>query len=289
MPELPEVEVVKRSLINKIKNLIITDVKINDGRLRYSIKKNEIRKIIGLKVKKIERRSKFLLFFFNKKIVMLVHLGMTGKFFFINKKKTKFKTSFYYNIDEIKNQKHDRVVFLFNQKQKLIYNDVRKFGFIKFLNVKNLQYNLHLKNLGPEPLEKDFNYIYFKKYIKDRNRVIKEILMDQKFVSGIGNIYANEILFLSKINPFRSVKTLKIFEIKKIIKFSKKILNSAIINGGSSIKDFSSTNGKKGSFQQYFNIYGKKDDTCSNIGCNNKIIKLLISNRATFFCTKCQK
>ena len=111
MPELPEVEVVKRSLTNKIKNLVIKRVKVNDDRLRYLIDEKKIKKIVGLKIKKIERRSKFLLFFFNKNIIMLAHFGMTGKFFFINKKNIKFKTSFYYNIDKAKDQKHDHVVF----------------------------------------------------------------------------------------------------------------------------------------------------------------------------------
>ena len=113
--------------------------------------------------------------------------------------------------------------------------------------------------------------------------------MDQNFLSGIGNIYSNEILFLSKVKPARNVNTLKIFELKKIIKFTKKILKSAIILGGSSIKDFSSSNGKKGSFQEHFNVYGKKGEPCHNISCKNKIAKSSISNRATFFCSKCQK
>ena len=113
MPELPEVEVVKRSLTKKVQNLIIKKVKINDDRLRYRIDKNKIRKIIGLKLKKIERRSKFLLFFFNKNTIMLVHLGMTGKFIFMNKKNTKYKTSFYYDIDDKKDLKHNHVIFFF--------------------------------------------------------------------------------------------------------------------------------------------------------------------------------
>ena len=133
MPELPEVEVVKRSLINKTQNLIVKAVKIKDGRLRYKIDRSKIKKIIGLKFKKISRRSKYLLFFFNKDVVMLVHLGMTGKFFFINRQKTKYKTSFYYNINEDKDKKHDRIIFNLSNNQKLIYNDIRKFGFIKFL------------------------------------------------------------------------------------------------------------------------------------------------------------
>ena len=289
MPELPEVEVVKRSLVNKIQNSIVKAVKINDGRLRYRVDKNKIKKIIGLRIKKISRRSKFLLFFFNNKTVMLVHLGMTGKFFFINQKNTKYKTSFYYDINEAKDKKHDRVIFDLSKNRKLIYNDVRKFGFIKFDQKKNVDQNLHLKNLGPEPLEKNFNFSYFKQYIINKNRTIKDILMDQKFISGLGNIYVNETLFYSGIKPTKKVKNLSESEIRKIIKFTKKILSKAITLGGSSIKNFSSDNGKKGSFQQYFSVYGKKGDKCSKKSCSSNIIKIVISNRATFYCNKCQK
>ena len=289
MPELPEVEVVKRSLVNKIQNSIVKAVKINDGRLRYRVDKNKIKKIIGLRIKKISRRSKFLLFFFNNKTVMLVHLGMTGKFFFINQKNTKYKTSFYYDINEDKDKKHDRVIFNLSKNRKLIYNDVRKFGFIKFDQKKNVDQNLHLKNLGPEPLEKNFNFSYFKQYVINKNRTIKDILMDQKFISGLGNIYVNETLFFSGIKPTKKVKNLSESEIRKIIKFTKKILSKAITLGGSSIKNFSSDNGKKGSFQQYFSVYGKKGDKCSKKSCDSNIIKIVISNRATFYCNKCQK
>ena len=262
MPELPEVEVVKRSLTNKIQNSVIKAVKINDSRLRYKINRNQLKKVIGLRLKKITRRSKYLLFFFNKDIVMLVHLGMTGKFFFINRSNTKFKTSFYYNIKEEKDKKHDRVIFYLSKKQKLIYNDVRKFGFIKFLNKSNLNQNLHLKNLGPEPLNNNFNFFYFKNYIARRRRTTKDLLMDQKFVSGLGNIYVNEILFFSGVNPKKKIQHLSDSKIKNIIKFTKKILSKAIDLGGSSIKDFSSSSGKKGSYQQYFSVYGKKGENC---------------------------
>ena len=289
MPELPEVEVVKRSLTRKVKNLIIQKVNIKDSKLRYHIDKNKFRKITGLRIKKIERKSKFLLFFLNKNFIMMVHLGMTGKFFFVDRKNTKLKTSFYYNIDYKKEQKYDRVEFILNKNQKLIYNDVRKFGFIKLLRNKKYKNNFHLKHLGPEPLKNTFNYTYFKNYIKGRSRVIKDILMDQKFVSGIGNIYANEILFLSKVKPSRKVKNLKEFELKKIINFTKVVLKNAIELGGSSIKDFSSSNGKKGSFQQHFNVYGKKGAACSNTTCKSIIVKSSISNRSTFFCNNCQK
>ncbi len=289
MPELPEVEVVKKSLINKTKNLIVKAVEIKDGRLRYKIDRKKIKKIIGLKFKKISRRSKYLLFFFDKDIVMLVHLGMTGKFFFVNSKKTKYKTSFYYDINENKDKKHDRIIFNLSKNQKLIYNDIRKFGFIKLIERFNLDQNTHLKHLGPEPLSAKFNMGYFKNYIKGKERTIKSLLMDQKFISGLGNIYVNEILFFSGVRPAKKIKKLKDFEMQKIVKFSKKIIFKAIILGGSSIKDFSSSSGKKGLFQQYFSVYGKKGENCTKVNCVGKIKKIVIANRASFFCDKCQK
>ena len=289
MPELPEVEVVKRSLERNILNLIIKKVKIKDTNLRYKVDKIGLSKLIGKKITKIERRSKFLIFEIGKTYRLLVHLGMTGKFFFTDNKDNKFKTSFYYFLNYKKDQKHDRVVFVLNNKQKLIYNDVRKFGFIKIYSSDSITKSQHLTRLGPEPLEKNWNFSYLKKYVFRRERSIKNILMDQKCVSGLGNIYVNEILFLSRIKPVRQATKLKNFEIEKIIKFSKKILNNSIKLGGSTIKDFSSENGKKGDFQQHFKVYGRENQDCSNIDCNSRIIRTVISNRATFFCKDCQK
>ena len=288
MPELPEVEVVKRSLQRNILNLIIKKVKINDANLRYKVDKIGLSKLEGKKITKIIRRSKFLIFEIGKIYRMLVHLGMTGKFFFTDNKDNKFKTSFYYILNYDKDQKHDRVIFILNKK-KLIYNDVRKFGFIKIYGSNLITKSKHLKHLGPEPLEKNWNSSYLKKYVIGRKRSIKNILMDQKCVSGLGNIYVNEILFLSRIKPARKATKLKNFEIKKIIKFSKQILKNSIKLGGSTIKDFSSENGKKGVFQQYFKVYGRENQGCSNVDCNLRIIRTVISYRATFFCKKCQK
>ena len=289
MPELPEVEVVKRSLTNKLKNLVIKKIKINDYRLRYPVKTKDIKSLIGLKIRKISRRSKYLIFFFKNNVAMLVHLGMSGKLFFVNKKNINHKTSFYYDLNEEKDKKYNRVILTFSDNQKLVYNDVRKFGFIKILKNLELKTNLHLKNLGPEPLSKSLNYKYFKEYIAKKNRTIKDILMDQKFISGLGNIYANEILFYSKIKPSRKTYTLKDKEVIKIILQTKKILKRAILLGGSSLKDFSSSDGKKGKFQDYFSVYGKKGENCSNKNCNSNIIKTSLGNRATFYCSRCQK
>ena len=253
------------------------------------ISNKKLRKIIGLKILKIKRRSKYLIILFEQNINMLVHFGMTGKFYFIDKKDIKYRTSFYYNINSSKDKKHNRLTFFLSNNQKLIYNDVRKFGFIKILRKDELNDNSHLKNLGPEPLSIYFDFKYFKNYVINRNIRIKNILMDQKFVSGLGNIYANEILFLSQVKPIKKAHLLKDNEIHKIINNTKKTLKMAISLGGSSLKDFSSSDGKKGKFQQYFHVYGRNRENCSNKNCNEKILKITISNRATFYCKKCQK
>ena len=137
MPELPEVEVVKRSLQTKLLNLVINKVKIIDSSLRYKVNKYQISKLTGSKIKKIERRSKYLIFWTDNDLIILTHLGMTGKFFFIDKSKKKFKTSFYYSLQESKDKKYNKIVFFLQNNQKLIYNDVRKFGFIKVYDKKN--------------------------------------------------------------------------------------------------------------------------------------------------------
>ena len=289
MPELPEVEVVKRSLEKVINRLTVKKIKINNANLRFKVNKREINRIIGLKIQKIDRRSKYLLFFFDKSIVMIVHLGMTGKFFIVRKNNLKEKTSFYYDIDQNKDNKHNHIEFIFKNKIKLIYNDIRRFGFIKIDFIENIKKNVHLQILGPEPLSNSFNFKYFKNYLKGKDRNIKNLLMDQKFLSGLGNIYVNEILFNSKIKPDRPVKKLVDFEICKIIENTKKILKKAIFYGGSTIKDFSNSSGIKGNYQQQLSVYGRKGNKCTNSKCEGIVKKIILTNRSTFFCSNCQK
>jgi formamidopyrimidine-DNA glycosylase len=287
MPELPEVEVVKKSLEKKLKNLTIKDVNIINNNLRYRIDNKQFNKIKGQKIISIKRRSKYLLINLNKNLTILAHLGMTGNFFIIDDNK-KYKTSFYYSLKK-NDKKHDHITFFFNKKINLIYNDVRKFGFIKIFPSKDVFNCVHLLSLGPEPLSNDFNLTYFNKYILNKKTKIKNLLMDQKFVAGLGNIYCNEILFLCKITPTRSVSKINHQEKKKIMFFIKKILKQAIMLGGSSIKNFSSTGGQEGNFQQKFNVYNKDKVSCNRLKCLGIIRKVYTSNRSSFFCPKCQK
>jgi formamidopyrimidine-DNA glycosylase len=171
---------------------------------------------------------------------------------------------------------------------KIIYNDPRRFGFFQIIK-NNADLIKRFSHLGPEPFDKSFNLKYVHNFFKDKNRDIKNFLLDQKFVSGIGNIYASEILFTSKINPFKKVKLLSKKECKEIIINSRKILLKAISKGGSSIRDFKDTSGSKGGFQNEFKVYHLEGVCCKNIGCTDFIKKKIISNRSTFFCDSCQK
>jgi formamidopyrimidine-DNA glycosylase len=288
MPELPEVEVVKRSLKSSIRHLTIKKVTINTNKLRYLIKKKNFNKIINKKILSIKRRSKYILINLSSNLSLLAHLGMTGKFIIENNTGIKNKTSFYYEINK-NEQKHNHLIFHLSQNKKLIYNDVRKFGFIKIINSKNIKKNDHIRLLGPEPLSNNFNLKYFKNCIVTKKRKLKDLLMDQKFVSGLGNIYVNEVLFLSKLDPTRPVNTLKSLDIAKILNFIKKILKVSIKEGGSSIKNFNNSNGKNGEFQQQFNVYGREGEKCLKKQCKDLIKKINISNRSSFFCASCQK
>ena len=288
MPELPEVEVVKKSLENKLKNLTIKNVFINNNKLRYKINNRQFDKIKGKKITSIKRRSKYLLINLNGNLTILAHLGMTGKFFIVDKNKKRQKTSFYYSVKN-NDSKHDHLTLSLSKGLKLIYNDVRKFGFLKLLKSENIFMSRHLQFLGPEPLKKEFSLNYVIKHSVNKKKNIKDLLMDQKFVSGLGNIYCNEILFLCKIEPRRIIKNIKKKEFSDIVKHTKKILKKSILFGGSSIKDFANTEGKTGNFQRKFNVYNREKNKCSRKNCSGIIKKIYISNRSSFFCAKCQK
>ena len=244
------------------------------------------KKLINEKILTISRRSKYLIFHFKNKI-LLVHFGMSGKFLIVRNKDNKiFKTSFYYDLNIL--AKHNHIYFVLNNGLILIYNDVRRFGFFKLFENIKLKEIICLKKLGPEPFSVVFCIKYIEKFIKNKKKNIKNLLMDQTFVSGLGNIYVNEALFLSGIHPLRRCSSLGRKNIKDLIYNIRRILKISINQGGSSIKNFKNTYGKSGNFQQFFNVYGQENKNCSRISCKGKIKKILISNRSSFYCNICQ-
>ncbi|MDC3403578.1 bifunctional DNA-formamidopyrimidine glycosylase/DNA-(apurinic or apyrimidinic site) lyase [Candidatus Pelagibacter sp.] len=287
MPELPEVEIVKQSLSKKIEQKRIKKVIIKNRNLRFKIPVKFEKLLEQKKIKKVTRFSKYLILNFSDNSFCLIHLGMSGTIHLINKHIiNKFTNTSFYNSPELP-KKHNHVEIQFND-MSVIYNDPRRFGFFRFIdNPKELKKRFN--HLGPEPFFLSFNLKYLLNFFINKKKDIKSFLLDQKFVSGIGNIYASEILFLCKINPKTYAMKLSKNDCKKIIYYSKSVLKKAIEKGGSSIRDFKNTEGKNGSFQKEFKVYQRENQGCSRKNCHGKIKKIFISNRSTFFCNICQK
>ncbi len=283
MPELPEVEVVTRSLKKTIKNLKIIKITVNNRNLRFKLPRNFENILKNKIVKNIKRKSKYIVLDLGSHFYVILHLGMSGTLH-IPSKKSITNLSFYNNPTLPK--KHNHVIIYFD-KFKLIYNDPRRFGYFKILNNK-YELDNYFTRIGPEALDKDFNLIYLKKMIKNKKKNIKNFLLDQKIVSGLGNIYVNEILHKSQILPMKSVSKLSLNDLTKIIKYSRIILINAIKFGGSSIKDFKGVSGGGGSFQTKFNVYDRENQKCTKSKCKGIIRKRYISNRSTFICNICQ-
>tara|TARA_B100000989_G_scaffold286588_1_gene255362 strand:+ start:7491 stop:8348 length:858 start_codon:yes stop_codon:yes gene_type:complete len=284
MPELPEVEVVTQSLIKRIKNCKINSVKVYNRSLRYKVPFQFEKYLKNKIIKNIRRKSKYIIFEFNYNNYLILHLGMSGTLH-IPQMKSGISNLSFYQSPQIP-IKHNHVIFNF-VKYKLIYNDPRRFGYFKILKNKQ-EFDMYFTRIGPEALDRKFNLNYLLNKINNRKKNIKNFLLDQKIVSGIGNIYVNEILFKSKILPSKSVRKLSILDLKKILKFSRSVLRYAIRQGGSSIKDFKGLSGNNGKFQTRFKVYNRDKKYCLSRNCNGVIKKIYISNRSTFLCNLCQ-
>lgn len=276
MPELPEVETVRLALSKLIKNTKVIEVEIFRKDLRWKIKntlkknlKNDI--LIGS-----YRIGKYILIPTFRDNILLIHLGMSGQIKIRNKKEILLK--------------HDHIRITIESSNKnfyyIIYNDPRRFGYIDLFNKNEIKKHFLLKNLGVDPFSKKFNKEYLFQIFKNRSKNIKNSLIDQNIVAGIGNIYASEILFKAKINPFRNVNNLMDEDLKSIIKSTRSILKKSITLGGTTIKDHTQPNGKLGYFKQKLQVYGKKNEKC-NI-CNQMLVMCYISKRSTYYCNQCQ-
>jgi len=287
MPELPEVEIVRQSLNKKIKQKKVKKVIIRNRNLRLKIPLKFNTYFLNKRIIKVGRYSKYLIIYLPKDNYCLIHLGMSGTIHIVNNKSVnKYTNTSFYN-SQFLPKKHNHVELVF-ESFKVIYNDPRRFGFFQLIK-NNSDLIKRFNHLGPEPFDKNFNLDYVYNFFKGKNKDIKNFLLDQKFVSGIGNIYASEILFLSKVNPSKKAKLLSKKECQKIIISSRKILLKAISKGGSSVRDFKDTSGLKGGFQKEFKVYQQEGAECKNLGCSDLIRKKIISNRSTFFCDSCQK
>jgi formamidopyrimidine-DNA glycosylase len=272
MPELPEVETIVQSLSWKLKGLEISSIRIIYPPVLRNEELSFVRDLKGRKVVGVRRRGKMLLIDFERNLSLLIHLKMTGQLLFCPREEP---------LD-----KHTHFVLSFkDEKNELRFRDVRKFGFISCLRTFDVSCADELKNLGPEPLE--IKLFQFKKLFQGRKARLKSLLLNQYFISGIGNIYADEILFQAKLHPLVPASHIGDEDLKRLLKAVRGILRRAIIHKGSSIRSFTNDEGKTGEFQDYHKVYGRESLSC--FICGEKIRRLRLGGRSSFFCPRCQK
>lgn len=270
MPELPEVETVRRGLSGLVGKEILSLFR-SDKKMRIS-STLDLQLLKGARILEITRRARYLIIHFDNKKSLIIHLGMSGK--------VTLGEVFY-------QKKHDHFACNFSEKLWLILNDPRRFGFIDLLETKDLETHKMLAKLGPEPLVDEFNVKYLKEKLRGKKMNIKTAMMDNQIVVGVGNIYINESLFDSKISPLREAGLLKDSDLKKLIVSIKTIIAKAIDLGGSSISDYVDAKGEMGYFQNSFKVYGRGEEKC--LLCKKKIQKIKQNGRSSFYCDDCQK
>mgnify|MGYP000128903806 CR=1 FL=1 len=274
MPELPEVENVVLGLKNLIKNYIITSVRIKEPRLiAYPELKEFQKQIKNRKISDITRRGKYILIHLLEDKIMVIHLRMTGKLL-VKPSKEPLK-------------KHTHIIFKLDHNTDLRFNNVRKFGRIYLIDDDNYEAAGGLAELGPEPLASDFSFEDFQKLFKGRTAGIKSLLLNQKFIAGLGNIYTDEVLYRSGIHPRHPADKLTKNAIKKMYKNIREILRLGIKYNGTTFSDYVNAFGEKGSFQEKLQVYQKEGQKCNK--CGEIIIKDKVAGRSTYYCPNCQK
>ena len=277
MPELPEVETVTRALSKIVERSKVKSVEIYRTDLRWKVP-DDLKEILENDIfEKPFRRGKYILIPTKKDNILLIHLGMSGQIKINESVPTLLK--------------HDHIRIIIENKNNnlfsITYNDPRRFGYVDYLNKRDLKKHFLLKSLGVEPFSEDLTKVYLHNIFKKKTTNIKNALLDQKIIAGIGNIYASEALHYAGIRPNRISKKVSMKEIGSLVKSIKNVINEAIKKGGSTMSDFFDVNGKNGYFQNEHKVYGRESEPCFQ--CQLPIIQLKLGQRSSFFCKKCQK
>lgn len=275
MPELPEVETIKQQLEKRVKGKKFIKIEILFKKPLGKVSVKNFEKIAkDVRIKNVKRRAKLLLINLSNGNTLAIHLKLTGRLLFVPQK--------------TKPTKHTHIVFHLSSGGKIFYEDIRKFGFIKVVPTEDLDTFIKQQSFGPEPLLKNFNLKVFKDLLSKKSKSkIKPLLMDPKFIAGIGNIYATEICFCAGVLPTRKIETLQDREIKKLHECIKKILRTAIKKKGSSVDTYRDFYGKKGKNDMILYAYGRKGEKCEK--CGEKLKEMKLGGRGTVYCPKCQK
>ncbi len=289
MPELPEVETIVRDLKPKLKGKKIKDFWADRPKqLNFPINKFK-KKIVGLTICDVRRRAKMIIIDLSEGLSLLFHLKITGQLI-MRDKDGKIFGGGHFIAEYLRSlpNRFTHAIFTFTDGRKLYFNNMRLFGYIKILQTKEVKKLFEKMKIGPEPLEKSFTFAKFKEIIEKRKIAkIKPLLMDQTFIAGIGNIYADETLFCAKIQPTRIAGLIKEGELRKLFQAIKKILSLAVKYRGSSIDTYVDSQGAKGKYAEKLKVYGRKKEKC--LDCQTPLKSMKLGGRTTVYCPKCQK
>ena len=275
MPELPEVQTVVNGIKSKINKHKILRFKKYISKLRYPIQKNLSLKVESSTVTTVFRRAKYIIINLSNNRSLVIHLGMSGRIIIVKNNKKKFK--------------HTHFSILFDKNLVFQFIDPRRFGYIFVTETASLERHRFFVNLGVEPLIGQFNGRYLLNVTKNKKSPIKNIIMNQKYIVGVGNIYASEALFMSGIHPFRLGKDITKRDCVKLVRAIKSVLKKSIKLGGSSINDHTMVSGKMGYFQNKLYVYGREGSKCVKRSCQSPIIRIVIAQRSSFYCSECQR
>lgn len=289
MPELPEVETVKRGLAPYMTGQTICHVDQRRANLRYPFPDAFVSQLEGRKIVALSRRAKYLLIELDGELIWMVHLGMSGKFTCSDKPDQSASGRIGHNSAGVDVGKHDHVIVTLSNGARIIYNDPRRFGFMDLFPKWELATHRHIATIGPEPLSEDFNVSYLKECLKTKGAPIKTALLDQKLVAGLGNIYVCEALWRAGISPIRVANKVSAKKLAELVPIIKDVLNEAIASGGSSLKDFVNADGELGYFQHSWAVYGREGDKCQKSDCSGIIKRITQGGRSSFYCAEHQK
>ena len=283
MPELPEVETVRRGLAPVMESAVIAQADVNRPDLRWPFPDKMADRLAGQKVLGLRRRSKYILVDLESGESLLIHLGMSGRMLISG------HTVGDFHHDHPAPAKHDHVVLHMDGGVRITFNDARRFGAMDLMQTDQQENHWLIRDLGPEPLGNTFHEAYIVERLKGRNTPIKSALLDQRIVSGLGNIYVCEVLFRAGINPKHKAGQLATSRVAGLVPIIQDVLNEAIAAGGSSLKDYRQADGELGYFQHGFQVYDRESQPCVTPDCDKKIERIVQSGRSSFFCPQCQR
>lgn len=283
MPELPEVETVRQGLVPVLEGRRLKRVIARRGDLRFPLPKDFAERLTGRRVEKLTRRAKYILAHLDRGEILIIHLGMSGRFQIEGGELGRFL----HNAGSP--GKHDHIEFETDRGVRIVFSDHRRFGMMDLFPSDQIGQYRFLAEIGPEPLAESFTGPELAARLKGKKAPIKAALLDQRVVAGLGNIYVCEALFRSGISPKRKSASLKVPETARLVDDIKVVLHEAIEAGGSTLRDYKQTSGALGYFQHRFRVYDREGECCSREGCAGVIKRIVQSGRSTFFCSTCQR